>query len=643
MKKVRFLPATIFAALLALLAVCIFALSGCSVNYFSGCSAQNSDNVPLVDPAYRFELEKYDVTYDISDDCSIQVTEIMDVFYRGRFSTGFYRDIPVNAGTQVKNVKASKLDGDSPSFYYDVDIEYAGFITVDIGDSSSKYNKREKYLLTYTYVITNSFVKKGTLPLNPVGTGWESEISSANVTMILPEGFTGAECFYGKKGSADQLAYKQTVEDGRTVLRVENVSLPSFNGISFDLHFENGALKNYFDFTPFIFVIVAAVVFAALIVLKFTLFGKSYITPVVNYEAPNNLDPLMMGKLIDNKIDNEDVTSMIFYWASKGYIKINFENKYKPILIRIAKELPSGCSNYERTLYTGLFVEGDAVSINSLANKYYKWIDRAKSEINTKTKGQLYKSWTNWASLAIAVVAGLFMGVVPLILAFSQISSTFLYFAGFTAVVPAVLINLCSQTVLTLKYKKKPLTFRLMWVAVAVFCCIVAAAYLLIPSAIIGIWAKLLLALAGMGIAATSSLLVSRTDKYTQQLGEILGFKEFIKLAEKDQLEKMLEDNPQFYYNVLPYAQVLGISDIWTEKFNGITIEPPQWMTGNVIGDVFVLHTFNTMINRSMQGMSSQMTSRPASSGMNGRGGGFGGGFGGHSGGGFGGGGGRGR
>lgn len=182
-----------------------------------------------------------------------------------------------------------------------------------------------------------------------------------------------------------------------------------------------------------------------------------------------------------------------------------------------------------------------------------------------------------------------------------------------------------------------------MWVAVAVFCCIVTAAYLLIPSAIIGIWAKLLLALACMGIAATSSLIVSRTDKYTQQLGEILGFKEFIKLAEKDQLEKMLEDNPQFYYNVLPYAQVLGISDIWTEKFNGITIEPPQWMTGNVIGDVFVLHTFNTMINRSMQGMSSQMTSRPASSGMNGRGGGFGGGFGGHSGGGFGGGGGRGR
>lgn len=83
MKKVRFLPATIFAALLALLAVCIFALSGCSVNYFSGCSAQNSDNVPLVDPAYRFELEKYDVTYDISDDCSIQVTEIMDVFLYG--------------------------------------------------------------------------------------------------------------------------------------------------------------------------------------------------------------------------------------------------------------------------------------------------------------------------------------------------------------------------------------------------------------------------------------------------------------------------------------------------------------------------------------------------------------------------------
>lgn len=627
MKKVKLLPATIFAALLALLAACVFALSGCSVNYFSGCSAQNSDNVPLVDPAYRFELEKYAVTYEISDNCSIKVTEIMDVFYRGRFSTGFYRDIPVNAGTQVKDVKASKLEGDSPSFYYDVDIEYAGFVTVDIGDSSSKYNKKEKYLLTYTYVIANSFVNKGTLPLNPVGTGWESEISNANVTMILPEGFTRAECYYGKKGSTSTLGFTQTVnvEDGRTVLEVKNVRLDSFNGISFDLHFEKGAIKSYFDFTPFIFVIIAAVVFAGLIVLKFVLSGKSYITPVVNYEAPNKLDPLMMGKLIDNKIDREDVTSMIFYWASKGYIKINFENKYNPTFIRITKELPSNCSNYERTLYEGLFCNGESVTSNSLANKYYKWIDRAKSEINAQTKGKLYKSWTNWLALALAVVAGLFMGAVPLILAFSQISSTFLYLGGFLAIVPAVLINLISQTVLTLKYKNKPSTYRLMWVAVAVFCGVFALAYLIIPSAIIGTWAKLLLAFISMGIAAASSLVVSRTKNYNEQLGEILGFKEFIKLAEKDQLEKMLEDNPQFYYSVLPYAQVLGVSDVWTEKFKNITVEPPQWMTGNVIGDVFVLHTFNTMLNRSMSGISSQMTSRPASSGMNGNGGGFGG------------------
>lgn len=638
MKKVKLLPAAFFAALIALLAVCVCALAGCSYSY----SFSSSDSEPYADPLYRFELEQYDVTYSISKNCSIDVTEEMTVNYLGQLSTGFIRDIPVNAGTQVKNVRVTKLEGASPSFYYDVDLEYSGFVSVDIGDSSYKTGKTEKYRLTYTYVISNSVVNKGTLPLNPVGTGWECAIYNANVKLILPDGYTGATCYYGKKGSTDTLNFNVGNEVGRTVLTVSNVSLDSYNGISFDVKFEKGAIKSYFDFAPLVFVIIAVLLLAAILLVKMLVLGKSYITPVVNYEAPNKMDPLMMGKLIDNKIDNEDITSMIFYWASKGYLKINLENKNNPTLIRIVQNLPEGTSNYEKILYEGLFRSGDAVKINSLANKYYTSVDRAKVEINAKTRGKLYKTWTCVLSIALAVVAGLILGFTPLILAFAQISYTLLFPVGFIAIIPAVIINVFAQGLMTLRYKMKPLTFKLMWVAVGLICAVVAAFYLLIPSAIMEIWAKLLLGLVCMATAAVSAIMVSRTQNYNEQLGEILGFREFIKLAEKDQLEAMLEENPQFYYNVLPYAQVLGVSDIWTEKFANITIEPPQWMTGNVFTDIFVLHTFNNMINSSMRGMASKMVSRPSSSGLNG--GGFGGGsFGGHSGGGFGGGGGRGR
>ena len=42
---------------------------------------------------------------------------------------------------------------------------------------------------------------------------------------------------------------------------------------------------------------------------------------------------------------------------------------------------------------------------------------------------------------------------------------------------------------------------------------------------------------------------------------DCLGLKKYIELAEKDQMEKLVKDNPELYYHVLPYAYVLGVSD----------------------------------------------------------------------------------
>lgn len=37
-------------------------------------------------------------------------------------------------------------------------------------------------------------------------------------------------------------------------------------------------------------------------------------------------------------------------------------------------------------------------------------------------------------------------------------------------------------------------------------------------------------------------------------LGRIKGFKNFIKLAKKEEIEKIIEENPQYAYDILLYA-----------------------------------------------------------------------------------------
>ena len=74
---------------------------------------------------------------------------------------------------------------------------------------------------------------------------------------------------------------------------------------------------------------------------------------------------------------------------------------------------------------------------------------------------------------------------------------------------------------------------------------------------------------------------IHKDSTYRKQLlSSLLGFKEFIETAQKDQLEMMLQEDPAYYYHVLPYAQVLHVSDIWMDKFKDLTLPKPDWYEG---------------------------------------------------------------
>ena len=62
-----------------------------------------------------------------------------------------------------------------------------------------------------------------------------------------------------------------------------------------------------------------------------------------------------------------------------------------------------------------------------------------------------------------------------------------------------------------------------------------------------------------------------------RMLGKIKGFKNFLETAEKSKLEELVMQNPEYFYNLLPYTYVLGVSNKWIEKFEDIALEAPHW------------------------------------------------------------------
>lgn len=621
-KRIAGVPILI-ATLLAMLAVCVAFMAQTKV---AAAETENANG------DYSFEFTDFNVTYDISADRSMDVTEYITVRFTGRHSTGFIKDIPVNGNELVKNIDVKILEnGELHEAFYNVEMSDDGmfdsgkFISVDIGDSMPKINLVQTYVITYKYCLTKAQEGENFLYLNAIGVARDCAIERADVKLIVPKGYKNAEYYLGKGGN-DKNHTVDSVEsrdDGKSVIELLDIPLASGEGISFLMEFDDGALSGYFDITPYYYVIAIVALAVVMAVVKVLFFSKNTIVPVTNFEAPDRMDPLIMGKLIDNKVNSEDVTALIYYWADKGYLKINLDNKNDPSIIKI-RNLPATAAEYEQVVFAGLFRRGDAVKPSELTYNFYNTFERAKSLVNEQSGG-LFRSVSVGVSILFALLSGILVGIAPMVMGITTVSNKLVYFFSVLAIIPALIMYGVSETVIynRLKNKKmKNLLYCLLLVIVSATLSLLYA--VLVPNVLMPALPNFILSFIGFLNVCAAVTLIDRTPAYAKKLNDIVGFRNFILYTEKDKLERMLNDNPQLYYHILPYAQVLNVSDIWEDKFKDITVPPPVWATSSATDSLLNFIIINSLIRNSVTRISANMISRPSASGSGGNFGGFG-------------------
>jgi uncharacterized membrane protein len=129
--------------------------------------------------------------------------------------------------------------------------------------------------------------------------------------------------------------------------------------------------------------------------------------------------------------------------------------------------------------------------------------------------------------------------------------------------------------------------------------------------------------------------MIKRTKRGTELFGRVLGLREFILHAEMDRLKAMVDENPDLFYHVLPYAYAMNMTDVWSHHFKNLNIPAPSWYIGH--DPVWSVYRMSHRMNHCLFHAQSAMTSMPPVQSSSG-GGSFGGGSsGGFSGGGFGG------
>ena len=115
---------------------------------------------------------------------------------------------------------------------------------------------------------------------------------------------------------------------------------------------------------------------------------------------------------------------------------------------------------------------------------------------------------------------------------------------------------------------------------------------------------------------------------------KVFGFKEekMFESAEKQKLEQMvivklltlfsllvyhiikhlsIGVQYKYFYNILPYTYVLGVSNKWIKKFESISLQAPNWYDGY---STFNASSFGSFVTSTMSSASSSMSSSPSGS-----------------------------
>ena len=550
----------------------------------------------------HYHISNYNVDMVVHDDNSYDITETITAELYNKH--GIIRQIPVinkvvrQDGTKETNraqitnvlVKSNSKYSHEP---YTISKDSAN-VNIKIGDASKTISGTKEYVISYTYNLGKDFTKKyDELYFNLVGTQWDTYIKNVSFKITMPKEFDSSKLgfsagSYGAIGTND-IYYNVS---GNIITGKYTHGLNAYQGLNVRLELPEGYYMNAKHLVdidllitfiiPLIFVLIAFIMW-----LFVGRDGRKIET--VEFTPPENLNSVELGYIYKGKTSNADILSLIVYFANKGYLKIE---QFSINDFRLTKLKEYDGNNYiEKTFFKELFDLGITVTKDNIEAHFNTTLDKIKTYLETKVEKDIYhKNSTNKKGIIITMVIitcillglQLFGGLSSLDI--ENVDNIMIFLIPLAIFLPVILIN--RSTV----YQKMILLIILGIIFVPLVVSIKPVIYFDVYFIFYLIWCIICIGLLGLFI----HIMPRKTEKGLQLYGRIEGFKNFLKTAVKEELEVQVQKNPNYFYEVLPYTYVLGISDKWIKQFNEINIEPPIWYNGS---ESFNMHSFNNFID----------------------------------------------
>ena len=605
--------------------------------------------------ASNFVIEDYAVKVVVNEDDTYEVTETISVRFTAP-SHGIYRTIPLRTTLD--------RDGQKTSYYAKVkgftmlsgdeweDESEGGDFIARIG-SPDRYAKTETlYTMRYTYDTRGDHFEGGDeFFYNLIGTSWEAQsIDHVAFLVQFPKAIdmnkVGIKTGKGKTVGFE--AVSDTKIKGETT---ENV----MGGLTVRAVLPEGYFTRQAKSANYILYIISAlmIILAAVGFVLWRKYGRDpQIVETEEFYPPEKLSAPEVGYLDEGEVKGKHVVSSLLSLADRGYISISEVEKqtgrkkkktkttYEIRKLREYDEKIIG----EKRFMKGLFKNGDVVDIKELEDKFYKTINSIEEDIEKAYAGKLYDEKAGGYAMALKVAG--FIGIILITIAAFLTGGGPANMGG-DSFIACIYSGAITVFLFTMGFKgiTKKINERSHYGGIIGYgaCIVVALALTFVFDIAPGV--RYVPYVIGLGMSFLlyfmSALCERKTDWYAGILGKIRGYKNFLEVAEKDKMEALAEEDPQYFYKNLAFAFALGVTTVYAEHFASLATAPPEWYvsSGGYVGSgsgsdgPLKAMSFIDSMDSMMSSISSSMTSSPSDGGGGGSfsGGGGGGGGGGGS------------
>lgn len=393
--------------------------------------------------------------------------------------------------------------------------------------------------------------------------------------------------------TADDIAYyKLEVEVVSNNEVVDNKAVKSKEALTVRLELPEGYFSEAIDNSvgPSISLLfIIPIIFAIISYLLWKKYGKDDQTiETVEFYPPEGFNSLEVGYLYKGEASSQEVVSLLIYLANKGYIKIGeidegkLSSNNKVFKITKLKEYDGNNIN-ERIFFKDLFtkkpVYTDIVSMmksiknvnteetiseselsevisTDLYDNFYMTMARILSNINNKdNKNKIFEKLASGKKifLILMIIITFCLITIPPMVEFGDPSLIIfkLLFPGigFSIMLSMFLDNISTVTV-NGKPTNSPIVSKIFGLLFGVLFGGMPWTFIVLP---ILLEEKIYLYGYIVGIICMIicfKYLPKRTPYENQMLGKIRGFKNFLEAAEKEKLESLVMQNPEYFYDI---------------------------------------------------------------------------------------------